>query len=68
MLDYSVPICRLNFQVNPEVRTAEIVGEAGQPVEGHDSMLPRKTSKREPDRPYHKPTQVGGVNNLRRSR
>ena len=47
---------------------AETVGEPGQPGEGHDSRLPRKTSKREADRPYYKPTQVGGVNNLRRSR
>ena len=33
-----------------------------------ESMLPRKSSKFMHSNPYRKPTQVGGMNNPRRSR
>ena len=43
----------------------ESVSESSEVIE---SMLPRKSSKYNICKPYRKPTQVGGMNNPRRSR
>ena len=67
MLDYPVQASRHGEQANPLsfMLRRESVGASPEVAE---SMLPRKASKYRTHKPYRKPTQVGGMNNPRRSR
>ena len=52
-----------------QIREAELRHDAvGASPEVVEPLLPRKSSKFRSREPYRKPTQVGGMNNPRRSR
>ncbi len=67
MLVVPVQACRDEELANPllSILRRESVPARAEVVE---SMLPRKASKYRTRKPYRKPTQVGGMNNPRRSR
>ena len=61
-----VQVCRNGGEANPPLNLRHDA-EAVRP-QAVESKLPRKASKYIPLEPYRKPTQVGGMNNPRRSR
>lgn len=66
-MDYPVQASRHGKQANPFPFMLRRESVAVRP-EAVESMLPRKAPKYSARKPYRKPTQVGGMNNPRRSR
>ena len=66
-MEYPVQAGRHDAEANPRffMLRCESVGVSPEAVE---STLPRKAPKHRAHKPYRKPTQVGGMNNPRRSR